>query len=304
MALRVDQGRLYVEFPNVHADAELAVSFHRTVRVPDDGTTYPLPPSLGRFPIRVVDDVLILPMWQSEACWIKFDGRYPFLVKIGVGNIDAVTGGRWSEEPDFDAEDYVEVPAQPWLDGFCVAPGKVRQFVAAPLGAGYTVEEQLDAGVAVGGVRIAAYPIRAQIWEERKRFDEQRPMRAFSAAPAAPSMGFGAGGAIEQAVATPVEEHDVWNLDHHSVVRIELVNSDRWEALTGEKPPTEPVTAQEYTKRGYPWFELYEEVPARGGSESLGAVATVSEVLARHGEKPLPGNESVRPAEPIRIRRR
>ncbi|WP_068154227.1 hypothetical protein [Rhodococcus phenolicus] len=303
MALSIDRDRLYFEFPEVHTDAELSVTFHRTVRVPDDGTTYPLPPSLGRFPLRVVGDVVVLPMWQSEACWIKFDGRYPFLVKVGVGNVDAVTGGTWSEKPDFEREDYFEVPEQPWLDGFHVASDKVRQFVAAPLGSGYTVEEQLAAGVAVGGVRIAAYPIRGRIWEERKKFDAQRPMRAFGAPASSPSMGLGAGGAIEQGVAPPVEEHEAWDLDHHSAVLVELVNSDRWETLTGEKPPTEPVTAQEYTKRGYPWFELYEETPARRGADEFAGVESVSRVRENRGESPLPGNEPVEPAEPIRIRR-
>lgn len=303
MALSVDQDRLYFEFPDVHADAELSVAFHRTVRVPDDGTTYPLPPSLGRFPLRVVDEVVVLPMWQSEACWIKFDAHYPFLVKVGVGDVDAVTGGTWSETPDFEREDYFEVPEQPWLDGFRVAAGKVRQFVAAPLGAGYTVEEQLAAGAAIGGVRIVAYPIREQIWEERKKFDARRPMKAFGPAEPSSSMGFGAGGALEQGVATPVEEHDAWDLDHHSSVRVELVNSGLWETLTGEEPPTEPVTAQEYTKRGYPWFELYEETPARQGSDAFTGIDTVSRVRARRGESPLPGNEHVEPAEPIRIRR-
>lgn len=28
-----------------------AVSFHRTLRIPDDGRTYPLPPGLGMFPL-------------------------------------------------------------------------------------------------------------------------------------------------------------------------------------------------------------------------------------------------------------
>ena len=34
----------------------LQVSFLRTLRIPDDGKTYPLPPGMGRFPIRRVDD--------------------------------------------------------------------------------------------------------------------------------------------------------------------------------------------------------------------------------------------------------
>jgi hypothetical protein len=29
-------------------------------------------------------------------------------------------------------QDYVVVPGQEWLDGICVAPGIVRQFVAMP----------------------------------------------------------------------------------------------------------------------------------------------------------------------------
>ncbi len=31
-----------------------AVSFQRTLRIPDDGKTYPLPPDLGVFPVRRV----------------------------------------------------------------------------------------------------------------------------------------------------------------------------------------------------------------------------------------------------------
>jgi hypothetical protein len=34
----------------------LSISFLRTLRIPDDGKTYPLPPGLGRFPVRRVDD--------------------------------------------------------------------------------------------------------------------------------------------------------------------------------------------------------------------------------------------------------
>lgn len=300
MALSVDHDTLYFEFPGVHDDAELRVTFHRTVRVPDDGNEYPLPPSLGTFPLRVVDDRPALPMWRSEACWIKFDGRYPFLVKVGVGDIDAVTGGSWSAQPDFEREDYFEVPVQPWLDGFCVEQGTVRQFVAAPLGEGYTVEEQLSANPALGGVRIVAYPLRADLWEQRRKQREQGPLRMFSAAPAA--MGLGAGGAVTQGVATPVEPHDAWDLGHSSAVRVDLLDSARWQELTGAPPPTEPLTAAEYAERGYPWFELYDEAPARGGSSALAGVESVSDIARRRGA-PL-DDSAVDPGEPIRIRRR
>jgi hypothetical protein len=34
-------------------------------------------------------------------------------------------------------------PEQPWLDGFAIEKGVIRQFVAMPLGDGYSVEEQV-----------------------------------------------------------------------------------------------------------------------------------------------------------------
>ena len=44
---------------------------------------------------------------------------------------------------DRAAQNYLVAPDQPWLDGFCVAKGLIRQFVAMPLGKGYTAEAQL-----------------------------------------------------------------------------------------------------------------------------------------------------------------
>ena len=50
---------------------------------------------------------------------------------------------RHSYEFGRDPQNYVVVPGQPWLDGYCVEKGIIRQFVAMPLGQGYSVEEQL-----------------------------------------------------------------------------------------------------------------------------------------------------------------
>jgi len=44
----------------LHRDAisveRVEIAFHRTLRIPDDGKTYPLPPGLGRFPLRRASD--------------------------------------------------------------------------------------------------------------------------------------------------------------------------------------------------------------------------------------------------------
>ena len=50
------------------------------------------------------------------------------------------------------------VPEQPWLDGFNIGNGVIRQFVAMPLGMSYTVEGQLTREERFGGVQILVYP--------------------------------------------------------------------------------------------------------------------------------------------------
>jgi hypothetical protein len=47
----------------------LDITFQRTLRIPDDGTTYPLPPGLGQFPIRKVEDYAnrVAESWRRKA---------------------------------------------------------------------------------------------------------------------------------------------------------------------------------------------------------------------------------------------
>ena len=130
----------------------LNISFHRTIRMPDDDKLHQLPGSLGIFPIynvnayanRLPDNIVqqggvFLPMWQREALWINFDTPYrqKYALRIFVGRINAVSGLSMDEKVDEPQgaemlQDYVVVPGQRWLDGICVAPGIVRQFVAMP----------------------------------------------------------------------------------------------------------------------------------------------------------------------------
>ena len=90
---------------------------------------------------------------QSAALWISFSARYPCGVKIAAGKINAVSGEAWTAELQRKPQDYVVVPGQPWLDGFSVGEGLIRQFVALPLGAGGSVEEQLTGRADVGGLQ-------------------------------------------------------------------------------------------------------------------------------------------------------
>ena len=137
------------------------------------------PFDLGAFPLRSLDDFPatapaswlqrgggVLPMDQSEALWISFSARYPCAVKSAAGKINVVSGAAWTAELPSEPQDDVVVPGQPWLDGFSVGAGLIRQFVALPLGAGDSVEEQLtgraDRADHPAGMR-AGLP-RARFW--------------------------------------------------------------------------------------------------------------------------------------------
>ena len=72
--------------------------------------------------------------------------RIPVAVKVAAGKVCAVSGEPWSDHLDAHPQNYVVIPDQPWLDGYCVEKGIIRQFVAMPLGEGYTAEEQLITG--------------------------------------------------------------------------------------------------------------------------------------------------------------
>ena len=57
------------------------------------------------------------------------------------------------------------VPGQPWLDGYCVQTGIIRQFVAMPLGRGYTAEEQLTGEALHGGLQISVHPMKREVYK-------------------------------------------------------------------------------------------------------------------------------------------
>lgn len=313
-------------FPDLHADAMLRVSFQRTLRTPDDGKKYALPAGLGRFPLRNVDDLqdapaawtahggVALPMYASEAMWISFSSPrgYPFAVKVAAGKINAVTGKPWDTGLSDAPQNYVSVPPQPWLDGFAVGNGVVRQFVAMPLGAGYSVEEQVTGAAEHGGIQIQVFPLRPELY--RPLPPPPAPVFAAAAAPmamAAPKaravsmaadMGLSMGGQIEQKIYTAPHGLQDW-ADVNSRCFVHLVNALMWRALTGTEAPPTPVTQAEYRRRGIPWFSYYNEgVQAEAGSGTLAGLKSVAEMGAAKGDVPLADNEPMETTPVVTIK--
>lgn len=310
---------LVVSFPEVHREARLELNFQRTLRIPDDDTDYALPPGLGRFPLRHVDDFakrvpaewlrrggVMLPMYQSEALWIAFSSPsgYPFAVKVATGKINAVTGDPWESGLQRDPQDYLSLPEQPWLDGYCVEKGVIRQFVAMPLGSGYSAEEQITGEAEYGGIQVLVYPLKAEVWVKRQREGTRdrslHDVEYLSASMVmeAPSldMGLAPGGRMIQEIYDDTQRFEDWDLEHSSRCFVHLANSLVWRSITGENPPTTPPTAAEYTRAGLPWFEYYAaDQTALKGSGTLAGLESVAELGRKKGDNPLPENESITP---------
>ncbi|KAL8732017.1 MAG: hypothetical protein Q9181_004085, partial [Wetmoreana brouardii] len=147
----------------------LTISFQRTIRVPDNGHVFNLPPSMWTFPLYSVAQYkeflpadmalkcgLFLPMYrrclpqqpkklflicsEREAMWVRFVSYDQFAIK--------------------SVQDYVVTPDQLWLDGIASTEGRVRQFVAMPIGSGYTVEAQVTGEDITGGLQFEVTPGR------------------------------------------------------------------------------------------------------------------------------------------------
>ncbi len=322
---------LVFSFPEVHKHARIEVGFQRTLRIPDDDKKYPLPPGLGRFPLRHVDDFaervperwlerggVMLPMYQSEALWVNFSGLYPFAVKVAAGKINAVTGDEWTDDLQKEPQDYMVPPDQPWLDGYCVEKGIIRQFVAMPLAGEYTVEAQITGEAEHGGIQIIAYPMSRKAYN--KRFERPQaslrhpafgegdydllacedPMSVCLSA----DMGLAAGGQMEQEIFDDPYKFKEWDQEHSGRCFVHLANSLAWRSITQEEPPTVPFTSREYNDHGLPWFDYYGgDLKALKGGEGLKGIKSVLEIGKKKGETPLPENEPVDPDIVIQLRK-
>lgn len=325
------EGKVHERWRRHRDGSRLEVSFQRTLRIPDNGQTYYLPPGLGEFPLRHLDDFagrvprswlkrggVLMPMYQAEALWIYFRGSYPCAVKIASGRINAVTGEAWRPGLSAHPQDYVVAPRQPWLDGFAVEKGVIRQFVAMPLGAGYSVEEQLTGEAEYGGLQLQVFPLKADV-HFRKSIEPDLPKDLAELLPdllpaprrralesmrlccCAPSyslnsrMGLGAGGRMRQQIFEDPHGLDAWDLEDSSRCFVHLCNALVWRQITGANPPHPPVTAAEYEEHGLPWFDFYrDDLAVLEGSKQLAGVKSVGAISKKKGDQAIPANESVK----------
>lgn len=319
--IELEHHTLRFSFPEIHRDAHCGIRFIRTLRIPDDDREYPLPPGFSTFPLKHVHDCagdlpaswgrhggIFLPMYQAEAMWLDFSGNYPMAARIAAGKVSALTGERWQDElcegPD---QDYLVIPEQPWLDGFFAGKGLIRQFVAMPLGEGYTAEEQLTGEGEHGGLQIAVYPMKAAEFERRKLGRHLLADNAVycAAEMSGPEMGLAPGGVMRQEIYEDPYGIGVWEQGAKSRCFVHILNSVQYFLVTHEKPPTRPPTAREYTDAGLPWFEYYDaDLKALSSPTKLSKLKSIAEMKARERRSEWPHNEPVSPRNVVTLSKR
>jgi hypothetical protein len=315
--ITLDGQSLVFRFPEVHEDARTAIEFERTLRIPEDGKSYPLPPGLGAFALEHMEDYeacvsrdwssrggVMMPLYQAEAMWISFGGSwsesYPCAIKIAAGTINAVSGKPWKPELDGAGNDYVVVPPQPWLDGFYIAKDVIRQFVAMPLG---------SARAEHGRVQIIVYPMKRERYqailrqrqEEHREWDETFTETVYDEGRAPvpeddDDMALAAGGRMTQEIHADPHGIDAWDQSVSSRCFVTLVNAVQWHEITGGTPPTRPPTAGDYSDAGLPWRDAYAaDLETLGEALDLTLLKSLGEMAAERGEEPLDPDEELDP---------
>ncbi|WP_291207144.1 hypothetical protein [Hyphomonas sp.] len=329
----LEHDSLVFRFAQIEEEASFSINFQRTLRIPDTEETYALPPGLGSFPLRHVEDHaaklpaqttsrggVILPMWQAEALWLNFKNKgpdwgldFPVAIKVAAGKINAVTGETWRAGLHREPQDYMVSPDQPWLDGFAIEKGVIRQFVAMPLGDGYSVEEQLTGEAEWGGLQISVAPLKAQVWKaKRQEWEEEQEKRLAMRAClhedavmgslgrlSSVSMGLAAGGRMRQVIHPDPFNLDDWDFAAADRVFVTLVHAKDWKKVTGDAAPNSPPTAEEYSSAGLPWYEHYgKDRSALPGSSTLAGVNSVAKLFKKITGATLPNSKDIATSTP------
>ncbi|KAJ7766097.1 hypothetical protein B0H16DRAFT_1717325 [Mycena metata] len=166
--------------------ASVEVSFHRTLRVPDNLDANRLPVNFGHFPLvpvarfanKLPENIrkrggFFTPMFEREGLYISFaSGRsesWTPAVKISAGGVNVLTGKfKNVHDAEIREQDYIVPGLQDWIDGAMTEDGVVRQFVAMHHGSGYTIEEQVTGTAEEGGFQFDIFPRYALPTEGQK----------------------------------------------------------------------------------------------------------------------------------------
>ena len=84
-----------------------------------------------------------------------------------------------------------------------------------------------------------------------------------------------------------------WDIENRQRCFVMLANADQWMKITGEEPPLPPLSAEDYSKAGLPWFEYYDgDRKAIEGAKALGSIKSIKEIWNTKREPIWPDEKS------------
>jgi len=263
-------------------------------------------------------------MYQREAMWIQFNAPRdaPKAIKIAVGKVNAITGKEYNQRIQKGEQDYCVAPTQPWIDGINNGNGTIKQFIAMPLGQGYTVEEQVTGKAEFGGIQLCVFDSKQKIQKDYdndyKRRDkkevEKIKKKMYSLSPQHQNlsdfneskncqeeiedeeseMGISSGGKMKQKIYNDPYGFSFWNESKFGRVFVHIVNSTMYERITGKQLSSSPIDAYSYQTYQYPWFDIYDEGKKTvKQSNILNQVKTVKEIDQQKYSWPQDDNSTV-----------
>lgn len=294
--IELKHDRLHLSFPEVHEKAVCVIDLLRTLRLPEDERQYPLPPDLGRFSLRKVDDLkssvprswlerggVLVPMFQAEALWVRFEGNYPFAVKLGTQGINALNGDLWSDGLSEDKQDYVVTTSQPWVDGYRLDGEALRQFTALPLESDHAANVQLAGQSDIGALLLHAYPLAASFYGRTPDASESAISSLEPVSPDAAEPGVEPGGKVRLRLYSDPWGREAWDTEHSAKCYVRTCNSLIWRALLGTNPPQIPLTEEDYEAYRYPWIDSFDE-PAQSEPQIERMKNAIAAATAGSGE--------------------
>jgi hypothetical protein len=127
---------------------------------------------------------------------------------------------------------------------------------------------------------------------------DKRVQYSMAAPCMAGDMGLAPGGKMKQDIYEDPFRLSDWDHNVSSRCYVHIANSLIWRAITGENPPTTPVTAKEYNDHGLPWFDYYDDqASVLEGSAALAQLKSIIQKAKELNDNPLPENEPVEPGK-------
>jgi hypothetical protein len=185
--IQLNRNTLNISFPEVDEEATCEINFNKTLRDPNYSKDSALPSKLGTPSLKFIKNILftlpndywssipqdwikkqacLFPMQECEAMWMDFSvSKYPYLLKITVDNINAVTGEPDTGKLNFENQNFVSTE-QNWLDGYSAEDKSLQQFATPLSEPKLSPNGILGLDIEVSEIKVDIYPLKASVWED------------------------------------------------------------------------------------------------------------------------------------------